>query len=60
MVETGSTPLLALIVRSYDPTADVGGVPLRDADPLPWSTNVTPAGSVPDTERSASGYPSAE
>ena len=49
------TPLVAVMVKGKLPPTE--GVPARVAVPLPWSTKVTPAGSVPVSERPALGLP---
>ena len=49
--------LLAVIVTAYVPPLPVLGVPASVAVPLPLSRNVTPAGSVPDSESAGAGEP---
>jgi hypothetical protein len=49
--------LLAVMVKGYVPPAPGAGVPVRVAVPLPLSLKVTPAGSVPDSDRVGAGNP---
>src|SRR2546426_11371 len=46
-VASGSPPLLAVMVRGYDPPVPAADVPLNIAVPLPLFVNVTPVGSAP-------------
>ena len=54
-VASGLTPLEASMVKVNVPSTV--GVPASEAVPLPLSVKVTPAGSAPDSDRDAVGYP---
>ena len=51
------TPLCAVIVTAYDVAAPAPAEPDSVAVPLPLSVNVTPVGSVPDSDSVGDGVP---
>ena len=53
----GLTPFVAVIVNGYVPPVPAAGVPESVAVPSPLSVNVTPDGSLPDSDNARVGVP---
>ena len=51
------TPFVAVIVNLYGPAESAAGIPESAAEPSPLSVNMTPDGSLPDSDKPEVGTP---